>query len=828
MITRTNHFPSLFLIPLALSLPFSPLLAQPETKRAEKKGDGARIIEVEVKRDAIRQTKNAKKAAGDEGKALSSRVELEYVTFNRDKSLLVGYYQDGWFEMVSLHDAETKKQLASVYCDGGVPTVFRFSKDNRFLGAKTGVGWYVWKIPSFEKVFVLGDIDIDRLIEGTKVDPSTSGPVHPDTEEAAKKALSQRPLSKGTWSYKNGKPESVTFDYGTELTAEDIDRLSGFGSIARINMGYAGIDSEYVTIEGELLKLAQLKNLQEIHLCKDGINDDDLRFVALLPKIHTLEFNADNGSDDAPICTDGCADHLSAAKTLRKLVIHDGQFTDKFVATITKQLSGLEELWLNSPELTDESLRLLADRCKKLKTLRIASDHFTAEGLKHLDHLKHLEKRSVTSPALRKERRELQEGTPRTAGSPPHDEFIVYAKILLPGKAPAQGQQTVESWIAREIQKLGAPEIRAVTGWVRLPKGEERSTTIWNGVLDGKGTGCIVDGHVGSSNADGNVRVTLSGWAPFPPTIEGDSLPAEIGSRRIAVVNTGRVDGVKSYVALMIAPALQTNSAGVQDGARQPVAAPGLKAEDKQKPKPESEPRSADPPPKDYSIFYEKYTPLEPTKDAKTGFVVGGKNDTEIIKGLTEINGIPIRELEESMRPQGLSTAGFLGKDEGLLEVLAADNDWVLGSGLTHQELARHLNVLSAISHEAAEPREESEIFIYRGVRFITVRFVTDGFQESPFRDGTKENCDVGLTNVDNGEGFKFSPLVPKMVERYGFYEGHGTSYRVDPRDIVKVLTFLKVKKNAKEDGADQPATVPGSKAKGKENSRPESKGRSQ
>ena len=215
-------------------------------------------------------------------------------------------------------------------------------------------------------------------------------------------ALSQQPLSKGTWSYKNGKPESVTFDYGTELTAKDIDRLSGIGSITRISMGYAGIDSEYVTIEGELLKLGQLRNLQEVHLCKDGINDDDLRFVALLPKIHTLEFNADNGHDDAPVCTDGCADHLSAAKTLRKLVIQDGQFTDKFVATITKELSGLEELWLNSPDLTDESLRLLADRCKKLKTLRIASEHFTAEGLAHLDRLKYLKERSVSSPALGK------------------------------------------------------------------------------------------------------------------------------------------------------------------------------------------------------------------------------------------------------------------------------------------------------------------------------------------------------------------------------------------------------------------------------------------
>lgn len=215
-------------------------------------------------------------------------------------------------------------------------------------------------------------------------------------------AFSQQPISKGEWTYKNGKPESVTFVYGTALTAKEIDQLSTCKSVTQVVMGYAGVNSEYVVIEGDLLKLGRLKNLKDVHLNKDGINDDDLKFVALLPKIHTLEFNADNGYDNAPICTDRCADHLSSAKTLRSLVIHDGQFTDKFVAKITEGLSNLEVLSLNSAELTDESLRLIADRCKKLKSLSIASDHFTVEGLKHLDKLKGLEVRAVSSPALSK------------------------------------------------------------------------------------------------------------------------------------------------------------------------------------------------------------------------------------------------------------------------------------------------------------------------------------------------------------------------------------------------------------------------------------------
>ena len=97
----------------------------------------------------------------EEGK--TTREKLKNVTFNKDKSLFVGYYQDGWEEMVSLHEAKTKKQLGSVSCGGGIPEIYRFSRDNKFLGAKTWVGWYIWKIPSFEEVLILGDVDFTKL-----------------------------------------------------------------------------------------------------------------------------------------------------------------------------------------------------------------------------------------------------------------------------------------------------------------------------------------------------------------------------------------------------------------------------------------------------------------------------------------------------------------------------------------------------------------------------------------------------------------------------------------------------------------------------------------
>src|SRR5262245_31858515 len=59
-------------------------------------------------------------------------------------------------------------------------------------------------------------------------------------------------------------------------------------------------------------------------------------------------------------------------------------------------------------------------------------------------------------------------------------------------------------------------------------------------------------------------------------------------------------------------------------------------------------------PPKDYKDFDLKVLGVgfvEPKKDDKTGFVVGGKNDTALIRKLAEINGRPIADLETAMRP---------------------------------------------------------------------------------------------------------------------------------------------------------------------------------
>ena len=181
----------------------------------------------------------------------------------------------------------------------------------------------------------------------------------------------------------------------------------------------------------------------------------------------------------------------------------------------------------------------------------------------------------------------------------------VYAKVILPVKALANGDQpAVESWIARKLQKRGATDSRAVTDWVHLAEGAD-STNVWDATLDGKPSGCRVDGQVGERTADGKVHVTLSGWSPFGANVRGNTLSDEIGSRGIAIVDPGRTDELKSYVALMIAPAPNAKT-GEQDSVRQPATTSDSNPGGKENPKTATKQRFARGPHLLHTTFDEK------------------------------------------------------------------------------------------------------------------------------------------------------------------------------------------------------------------------------
>ena len=172
---------------------------------------------------------------------------------------------------------------------------------------------------------------------------------------------------------------------------------------------------------------------------------------------------------------------------------------------------------------------------------------------------------------------------------------------------------------------------------------------------------------------------------------------------------------------------------------------------------------------------------LAPEEDKKTGFVVAGKNATSLIRGLKQINGRTIKALEDDMRPGQMSAAGFLGKNEKLLDVLAKDNEYVVDQlGMWHQELW-DLYALEAIFRKLKGQIDSKEPVrcTYSGRRYeIWVTASRQGLgiggQPSPFKDGTGTNALVKVHNLDNGQKLEYSALVAIMVERYGFLRRQG------------------------------------------------------
>src|SRR5690606_946215 len=95
---------------------------------------------------------------------------------------------------------------------------------------------------------------------------------------------------------------------------------------------------------------------------------------------------------------------------------------------------------------------------------------------------------------------------------------------------------------------------------------------------------------------------------------------------------------------------------------------------------------------------------------------------------------------------------------------------------------------------EAVIPTWNSEHGVeraYRGYSYL-VRVESDrGSVQSPFSDGLSTSLTITIKNLNLGTSIAFSGLLPHFIKRYGFFEGHGTPFRLDPREIHSVFPFL-------------------------------------
>jgi hypothetical protein len=147
------------------------------------------------------------------------------------------------------------------------------------------------------------------------------------------------------------------------------------------------------------------------------------------------------------------------------------------------------------------------------------------------------------------------------------------------------------------------------------------------------------------------------------------------------------------------------------------------------------------------------------------------------------------------MRPGAFSQAGFLGEDERLEGVLAADARTLEELGLTAEELAAPLDRLLDAA-EAAGRRRSARV----DGRFEIRIEVFTGFQICPWAPSPHSGqCTAGggvrhasvewqLRNLGSGERLGGPGLIVHLIRAHGFFEGFGSPHRVDPRALARIL----------------------------------------
>jgi hypothetical protein len=153
-------------------------------------------------------------------------------------------------------------------------------------------------------------------------------------------------------------------------------------------------------------------------------------------------------------------------------------------------------------------------------------------------------------------------------------------------------------------------------------------------------------------------------------------------------------------------------------------------------------------------------------------------------------------EIEARMRPGAFSRTGFLGRDEKLRDVIAADAETLRNLNLSYAELASKLDDL-LVTAESSPTRRARVGALECGVR------VYQGFQFCPWAPNPpRAQCTAGLgvrhgsvdwqiTNLQTREELNGPGLVVHLIRDHHFFEGPMSPNRVDPTRLARLLGLL-------------------------------------
>ena len=138
---------------------------------------------------------------------------------------------------------------------------------------------------------------------------------------------------------------------------------------------------------------------------------------------------------------------------------------------------------------------------------------------------------------------------------------------------------------------------------------------------------------------------------------------------------------------------------------------------------------------------------------------------------------------QQNMHPGIITLKGLLGSEHrNLVDILIDDDAEVRRLGTTHEAIADRMQ---SMRDEGAHGLGECITVEGRyEVRVDSVR----GKLPCPFEDAVVQKTFIQVVNMPANRTITYTDLHIHMIREHGFYEGKGSAFRLDPRDLVEIL----------------------------------------
>lgn len=142
-----------------------------------------------------------------------------------------------------------------------------------------------------------------------------------------------------------------------------------------------------------------------------------------------------------------------------------------------------------------------------------------------------------------------------------------------------------------------------------------------------------------------------------------------------------------------------------------------------------------------------------------------------------------IKKAIENMQPGEIIQSGFLGDDSRPLpDIIAHDEEVCSRIGLDIDKAVEKMTYLSGEGEKGL-----GEPITVEGTWQVSISEAR-GRIPSPFEDALFKKRNTHVTLVETGEEMDFSDLSLFLIDKYHFFQGRGSIYRIEPQKLKKIL----------------------------------------